>query len=403
MRRAVPLMFVLALGLRAFSAEAFHYVTPPYLQIPPAAQDPGTIQNARWGGLRYVLFDTNADLLGNGSTGRQIFVFDLEERDHKGTPALYQMTTATLDDSQRPGTGSRAVKIAYDARIGGAGPRQLMMIDRRTGIRTQLTNGAADSINASVDDGERIIVFESEADFFATGVGGTQIYRIDLRYTQLGCPFPCAQSGNSGLSQLTNKLGSNHNAITSKNGKAIAFESDADLLNAGETANQIYLLDGKTGVTSRVTHGPGTARNPALTRDGGRLLFESDTDLTGTATGGTQIFYYRRSKGTLLQISNSPGGACTNPAVSSTGHAFAFLSSDDLLGLGSEGPELYSYDLRKSTLSQLTNAPGSVAAPAYAAGVFVVFLADGDVGGNGSPGEELHLVNLFKLGTQTVP
>ena len=49
-----------------------------------SAQNPGTIQNPHWGGLRYVLFDSDADLLSNGSTGRQIFVFDLQERDVQG-------------------------------------------------------------------------------------------------------------------------------------------------------------------------------------------------------------------------------------------------------------------------------------------------------------------------------
>jgi Tol biopolymer transport system component len=313
------------------------------------------------------------------------------------------VTTAALDDSQRGRTGRRAVTIAYDARPGGVGPRQLMLMDRRTGIRSQLTAGAADSVNASIDDGERIIVFESAADFFATGIPGNQIYRIDLRKTFLGCPFPCAQTGNAGLAQLTNKAGNNHNAVTSNSGKSIFFESDADLLNVGQTENQIYLYDGKSGLTSRVTHGPGAARNPSVSRDGGRLVFESDANLTGSGTGGTQIFSYRRAKAALEQITNAPGGASTNPSIASNGRAVAFLSSDNLLDLGSVGPELYSYDLKKNVLVQLTNAPSSVSAPAYSSGVFTVFLADGDVAGNGSPGTQLQLINLFALGAQTVP
>jgi Tol biopolymer transport system component len=403
MRRAVISLFMLALALRAFSAEAFHYITPALLQIPPVGQNPGTIQHPRWGGLRFVVFDSDADLLSNGSSGRQIFLFDLQERDVTGSLSLTQITTTPLNDNQRPRTGRRAVKIAYDARVGGVGPRQLMMVDRRTNLHSQLTSGVADSLNASIDDGERIIVFESAADFFSTGVGGTQIYRIDLRKALLGCPFPCAQSGNAGLTQLTNKAGNNHNAVTSNSGKTIVFESDADLLNVGQTENQIYFYDGKTDQTSRITHGPGAARNPSLTRDGGRLAFESDADLTGTGTGGTQIFFYHRNKATLQQISSAPGGTCTNPSISSNGHALAFISPNDLLGLGSVGPELYSYDLRKSALVQLTDAPASVSAPAYASGVFTVFLADGDVAGTGSPGTQLQLINLYALAGQTVP
>jgi len=403
MRRAVAFLFVSTLALRAFSAEAFHYITPPLLQIPPVGQNPGTIGNPHWGGLRYVLFDSDADILNNGSTGRHVFVFDLQARDVQGSIALSQATTSSLDDSQRARTGRRAVNIAYDARPGGVGARQLMLIDRRSGIRTQLTAGAADSINPSVDDGERVVVFESSADFFNTGIAGSQIYRIDLRKTFLGCPFPCAQTGNAGLSQLTNKAGTSKNAVTSNSGKTVVFESDADLLNVGQTENQVYLYDGKKALVSRITYGPGASRHPTVTRDGGRIVFESDANLTGSGTGGTQLFLYRRTKGSLTQLTTATGGACTDPSVSSNGHAVAFLSSDDLLNLGSTGPELYSYDLKKNYLLQLTNAPGTVTSPAYASGVFTVFLADGDIAGNGSPGTQLQLVNLYALAGQTVP
>jgi Tol biopolymer transport system component len=403
MRRAVALLFVSILALRAFNAEAFHYITPPLLQIPPVGQSPGTIQHPHWGGLRFVLFDSDADLLNTSSTGRQIFVFDLQARDVQGALALTQVTSSPVDDSQRARTGRRAVMIAYDAQPGGTGPRQLMLVDRRTGVHNQLTAGTGDSINPTVDDGERVIVFESSADFFNTGATGSQIYRIDLRKTFLGCPFPCAQTGNAGLTQLTSKSGTNKNAVTSNSGKTIVFESDADLLNVGQTENQVYLYDGKSGVTSRLTHGPGASRNPTVTRDGGRLVFESDANLTGSGTGGTQLYLYRRTKHTLEQLTNATGGACTKPAISSNGHAVAFLSSNDLLNLGSSGPEVYSYDLKKNYLLQLTNAPGDVSNPAYASGVFTVFLADGDLAGNGSPGKELQLVNLYALAGQTVP
>lgn len=403
MRRAVAFVFMSMLALRAFSAEAFHYITPPLLQIPPVAQNPGTIKNPHWGGLRFVLFDSDADILNNASTGRQIFLFDLQERDVQGLLALTQLTTSALDDSQRARTGRRAVQIVYDARPGGVGARQLMVIDRRTGVRTQLTAGGADSINAAVDDGERVIVFESSADFFNTGIGGSQIYRIDLRKTFLGCPFPCAQTGNAGLAQLTSKAGTSKNAVTSNSGKSIVFESDADLLNVGQTENQIYLYDGKSGLVSRITHGPGASRNATVTRDGGKIVFESDANLTGSGTGGTQLFLHKRNKGSLTQLTAANGGACTNPAISSNGHAVAFLSANDLLGLGSTGPELYSYELKKNYLVQLTDAPGTVSSPAYASGVFTVFLADGDVAGNNSPGTQLQLVNLYALAGQTVP
>ena len=279
-RAVVPLLFALVLGLRALPAAAFHYITPALVQIPPVGVNPGTIQNPHWGGLRFVLFDSDADLLNNGSTGRQVYLFDLQLRDVQGILSLTQLTSAPLDDNQRGRTGRRAVMIVYDARIGGAGPRQLMLIDRHTGVRTQLTNGAFDSKNASVDDGERIVVFESAADFFDTGAGGTQIYRVDLRRALLGCPFPCAESDNAGLTQLTNKTGNNRNAVTSNSGKTIVFESDADLLNVGQNENQIYLYDGKRGLTlaGDPRPGRGTQSDPHARRRPPRLRVQCQPD-----------------------------------------------------------------------------------------------------------------------------
>lgn len=403
MPRAVRLLLVLALGLCAVPAGAFHYITPPLLQIPPVGQDPGTIQHPSWGGLRYVLFDSDGDLLSNGSTGRQLFLFDLQARDVQGILALTQLTNTPADDHQRPRAGRKAVSVVFDAQLGGAGPRQVMLLNRRTGVRYQITNGAADSVNASIDDGERVIVFESAADLLGTGAGGTQIYRVDLRQALLGCPFPCPSSGNAGLIQITNKTGNNRNAVTSNSGKFIYFESDADLFGIGQTESQIYLYDSRGTGLSLVSHGPGASRNPTGTRDGGRLVFESEADLTGLATGGTQLFLYRRNKASLRQLTTAPGGAHTNPAMSSNGHAVAFLSADDLLSQGSIGPEVYSYDLKKNLIVQVTDAPSNVSAPAYASGVFTVFLADGDLAGNGSPGRQLLLTNLFALRGQVVP
>jgi hypothetical protein len=400
MCRALIRLVVLVLALCASNAEAFHYITPTLVQIPPVGANPGAIHNAHWGGLRYVLFDSDADLLNNGSTGRHIFIFDLQLRDVLGLTALTQLSAGSVEDNQRPRTGRRAVQITYDARPGGVGARQIMLIDRRTGVRTQLTDGAFDSIKAVVDDAERIVVFESAADFLSSGLGGTQIYEIDLRKALLGCPFPCAQTGNAGLKQITHKAGNNHNAVTSTAGKSVVFESDADLLGLGENENQVYLYDSKTGVMTLLSHGPGASRNASVTRDGGRIVFESDANLTGGNTSGTQIFLHRRTKSTLTQLTSAPsGGACTKPAISAIGTAVAFISSDDLLGLGTSGPELYSYSIKKNFLEQLTNAPGSVADPAYASGVFTTFLANDDLAGNGSPGTQLYLVNLFALGT----
>src|SRR5262249_733714 len=157
-----------------------------------------------------------------------------------------------------------------------------------------------------------------------------------------------------------------HNALTSNGGKAIVFESDADPLGNNITGNQVYLYDGKAGLTSALSHGSGFARNPTLSRDGGRILFESDEPLVGPRKP-PQVFLYRRSGSRTAQITSAPaGGACTNPSVSSEGGTLTFISADNLLNqVGSTGPELYLYNINKGILALLTDAPAALPSGAH--------------------------------------
>jgi hypothetical protein len=54
-------------------------------------------------------------------------------------------------------------------------------------------------------------------------------------------------------------------------------------------------------------------------------------------------------------------------------------------------------------LRQITDSQNTVSTAAYAGGVFVTFLSDGDPLGTGTTGTALYLVNLFALGAATIP
>jgi len=174
-------------------------------------------------------------------------------------------------------------------------------------------------------------------------------------------------------------------------------------VNGGESETQIYKVAYPSLVTTALSHGPGASHNPTLSRTGGDIAFESSADLTGRATGGTQIYLYRQSVGIAQQITNAPGGHSVRPSLEVNGRALIFISSDDLLGNGSSGPEVFGYDLMRGTLSQITNVPGFTSNPAYSAGVFTTFLTDGDLAGTGNSGIGLYLVNLFALGDNVLP
>ena len=131
----MPRSITIAIAFLAFlpaSAPAFHHVTPPVVQITPLS-GAGTIANQQWAGIRFVIFDSDADLLGSGSTGHQIYLFDLLERDLHDTQALFRLTSGPGDN--RHGTsGKLANAIVYDTRPNG-------ITDIRCPNAPQHTNG----------------------------------------------------------------------------------------------------------------------------------------------------------------------------------------------------------------------------------------------------------------------
>ncbi|MGH8674183.1 MAG: hypothetical protein ACREVG_07730, partial [Burkholderiales bacterium] len=85
------------------------------------------------------------------------------------------------------------------------------------------------------------------------------------------------------------------------------------------------------------------------------------------------------------------------------GKALIFISNADLVDTGSTGPEVFRWDLERQMLTQITNVAGVTEHPTYSAGVFTAFLSDSDLIGNGNASLSLFLVNLFALGSRTVP
>ena len=379
----------------ASPAHAYHRKTPTLVQITPGS-GAGTIGNPRWAGFRYVVFDSDADLLSNGSIGRQVFYFDLQERDRTGLPSVHQLTSDD-GDNRHGSTGSRAKVIAYDAQPGGTGPRQIKLVPRLSGAPWALTAGSADSINPVMDDGGRFVVFESQADLLGLGFTGSQVYLADLRIANPTCPYPCAPSNNAGLTQITRKAGNSTHPVVSKAGKFVAFESSADLLNAGENENQIYVSDVFASQITRPTKGPGASQNPSMSKNGSFIAFDSAADLLGNGSTGTQVFLYKRKESSLQQVTHAAGAQSQNPSVELTGRGVLFDSDADLLGNGSTGPQIFEFTVAGATTRQVTDTGAGTSDPAHSAGVFTVFISNADLMGNGSTGSQLYLVNLFAL------
>lgn len=381
-------------------AHALHRRTAGLVQVTPTS-GAGAVANPSWSGFRFMVFDSDADIVGNGNSTRQVFLFDLRQRNRDGSLGIVQITSGD-GDYRHASAARRARKIAYDGRDSG-GVRQIFFLNRKNGALDAITAGTADSRNARLDEVGRVMVFESEADFFSTGATGSQIYLVDLRLADPACPYPCAANANAGLTQITNKNGHSHDASTSKAGKTIAFESDADLLGTGETANQIYVRDESGGLTL-FSRGPGTGRNVSLSRNGRQIAFDSDSDLLSAGSTGRQIFMQRRLTLPVEMMTDAPAGTSRESSVSTRGRQVSFVSEDDLASVGSTGPELFVLSVRRGDIAQVTNGPSTIMTqPAHSTGVFSAFVADGDLLGNGTSGVALYIVNLFQLGSTTVP
>ena len=167
MRRALAFLVALSFGLPSATAHALHRKTPASMQITPGAA--GDLGTPRWGGYRFLVFDTDADLMRDGSQGRQIFLFDLRQRALRGVLGIHRVTTGP-GDNQRPSTGRRGRTVVYDSLVNGT--RQLFIANGRDGNGTAraLTRGTADSWNGNVSDTESFAVFESDADLLGNGV-----------------------------------------------------------------------------------------------------------------------------------------------------------------------------------------------------------------------------------------
>src|SRR5207249_8119699 len=102
--------------------------------------------------------------------------------------SLYQVTFAAgqstrpfITESSGPDDG-RYILFQSDAAIVGPanGFQQIYLFDRGDGGRiTQLTNGAGDSTFPSGDATGQLVTFQSTADLLGTGSVGSQIFLLD--------------------------------------------------------------------------------------------------------------------------------------------------------------------------------------------------------------------------------
>lgn len=206
----------------------------------------------------------------------------------------------------------------------------------------------------------------------------------------------------SSLRRITNTSQEtiNLNPSISGDGRLVAFESTADVANAGGS-------DAFRAISANVSSDPATflqlgitrAPSPAVSQDGSRIAFASKDNPLGTnADANSEIFLHDGAR--LIQITNSsPSNASARttegnfqPSISDDGRYLAFSSNRQFDGQNADGNfEIFVYDTIAQSFTQLTNSAGVVGATdakISGNGASVAYIYDGGT----SPGSSRRLV-----------
>jgi Tol biopolymer transport system component len=399
---------VIALVASTRSSEALHRRTPAFLQITEQSSGaPGAPSFA--GRSNVLLFESDGDLLGNGNETSQIFVFDLAGRVKKQLPSLYQVTFGTAG-SHAPSGAKRAKVLAFhsDADLLGNGStgRQIFASTTAKWKKAlvplfQVTRGPGTSFDPVVSEAGKYMAFSSTDDLLGDGLApGVHLYVTDLRRLAKGsCPgYPCPGDGNPGLvlASPEEPLG----VAIDKNGRRVAFASRADAAGTGcgVGTSQIFTWAADTGVIEQVTCGAADSRHPAFTRNYRGLVFDSDADLVGTSAGHTQIFHLDlfAAPHILTQVTFGSDGDSSDPAPNGTAsrERHFFVSTADLTGAGGAGTRrVYMFEEGKPLL-RLTDGQ-EILSRLTGQFLFGVFTSDADLVGNGNDTPQLFLVNAY--------
>jgi Tol biopolymer transport system component len=361
------LLALLVTGLLPGTAAALHRETPPVIRLTSGGEN--TAPGKSWN--HYVAFSSDADLLGNGSTGRQVFLFSLLDYDcQNGTakpttpcpyppkPYLIQVTSGagSADNPSADGNGEWVAFDAFGALSGTVGPaslhRQIYMWNVITGEHIQVTSSAdGENVRPQVNWGGSQAVFESTA-----GLSG---YRGVNQVHSFYRP-------NRSIVPLSSGWGPAGHPSVSRGGNWVTFHTTSDMLGTGQDTGiaQVYVANLDSTRTKKVvyqiTKGNGPSRNPYVSEKTHFVVFDSQaTDIPGSLHDpGTKIFIAPTDQGQLphLQQMTTFGdyGDCTDPTWTPLGDKIAFICTGDPLRNGTTGHRVFVYDTVNNVLGQLT-------------------------------------------------
>lgn len=153
----------------------------------------------------------------------------------------------------------------------------------------------------------------------------------------------------------------NRQPATSDDGSVITFVSNANLTGDNPNAvEQVFTF--ASNVYRRLTSfASGTVGRPSITRNGRFVAFASNAPTAGNPDGNSEIYRYDAVTSTLTQVTNTTG--CTNgaPSISddAAGNSIFFETTCNLAGANSNGNREIARWTGGSTFHVTVGSPGS--------------------------------------------
>lgn len=247
--------------------------------------------------------------------------------------------------------------------VGGAAAVTTQLVS----ISTSRAKGNGASLDAYVDADARRVVFHSDATNLAAGDTNNQrdIFVRD-RVASTTTLVSASVSGTVGN-------GASQDPAISKNGRYVAFRSQASNLVSGDTNGtswDIFVKDLQTGTVDRVSvstagaQANGASQNPMISADGRFVTYRSSATnlVSGDTNGQPDIFVRDRQTNTTTRVSvvtagaQATGGVSDEPAISDDGRFVAFQSDATNLVTGDTNAktDIFRHDRQTNTTIRIS-------------------------------------------------
>jgi len=327
---------------------------------------------------RYVAFRSAADNLVSGDTNTAPDVF-VRDRQTGATTRVSVASDGTQGNSESHGPaissdGRYVAFYSYATNLVGGDTNttyDVFVHDRQTGTTTRVsvasdgTQGNDYSDVPAISGDGRYVAFRSTATNLVSGDTNT-IHDVFVHDRQTGTTTRVSVASDG-------TQGNDYSDVPalSHDGRYVAFDSFATNLVSSDTntANDVFVHDRQTGVTTRVslasdgTQGNNDSYSPAISGDGRYVAFDSAATnlVSGDTNTANDVFVHDRQTGVTTRVSVASDGTQGNsdsyrPAISSDGRYVAYSSDATNLVSGDTNAvsDVFVHDRQTGTTTRVS-------------------------------------------------